>query len=530
MAFAVAYGLVLVFGVGVIGGLTAMPLQWDEVSNLNGGVLLLRGDFAQYAAWNSFYPPLYSSLVAGSFAVGGIGVFTGRLVSVAFSLLSLWALFEFTTRFYGAKTALLASVLLAVMPGYVLLSRMAMIETTLLFFFMVSAFSFFVWLKDHQPRFLALSVLMFGLGVAAKYQTVVVLAVAAVALAVLGRGYLREKFRSVPRLVLGVLAVVVPLALLLGWLSTTGMLNEWLYALNVGNPDKALYSTGDGRFGAWYDGLPGWVQVPLFYLIELGAQYPTVHPVSLLLYGLGLAGLVLFALRRRTSDKYLLIWFLVVYVFFTVIPNREWRYLIPLFPVLAVAAASLVVSALAKARATWRLPHLSMPKRRLVQSAAVGLIAVTIAGFYFSVTDAYDMSSNYQVELPLQDATTYVTSHLTAGENVMVLCPFNLMDESIVWFYLNQHAATTVEVYQYPEQPVDTYTPTFNMTQLINQCETHHIKYLLLDEFGGAQYHYFGTTQSFTDLNQTLTETGRFHYAPVVYWEEPARLFVLTFS
>ncbi|MCW4030102.1 MAG: glycosyltransferase family 39 protein [Candidatus Bathyarchaeota archaeon] len=530
LAFALVYGLILIFGIPPIGGLAVMPVQWDEVGNLNAGILLLRGNLEQYAAWNNFYPPLYSVLIAGFYSVGGVGVFTGRLVSVAFSLLSMGVVFEFTLRFYGAKTALLASAFLAVIPGYVLLSRMGMIETTLLFFFTLTLASFFVWLTKHQTKFLALSIVAFALGVATKYQTVIALVVAAVALAVLGRGYLMEKFRTVPRLILAVLAVVVPLAALFYGLYSAGMLNQWLYALNIGNPDKSLYSTGVGRFPSWYDGLPSWVQVPIFYLIELAAQYPTVHPISVVLYVLGLAGLVGLALRHKTQDKYLLIWFIVVYVFFTAIPNREWRYLIPLFPVLAIAASNLVVSGLGWLQKTWRLPHLSVPKRMLMQGAACGLIAVTLVGFAFSVGDAYSISENYQVELPIGDAVSYVTSHLSEGENVMVLCPFNLMDQSIVWFYLNQNSPTPIGVYQFPAEPVDTYTPNFNMTQLINQCEANHIKYLLVDEYGGAKYHYFGTTLSFPDFNQTLMATGRFHYEPTVFWEEPGRIFVLTFS
>jgi hypothetical protein len=39
----------------------------------------------------------------------------------------------------------------------------------------------------------------------------------------------------------------------------------------------------------------------------------------------------LFAYRRRKQDIFFLTWFIVMYVFFT-IPNRQWRYVTPLFP------------------------------------------------------------------------------------------------------------------------------------------------------------------------------------------------------
>ena len=528
LVFAVAYCLFLVFGVFQIFSVAHMSIQWDEVTNLNGGLLLLRGNLQQFLSWNTFYPPMYDAFTAGFFAAGGVSIFMGRFVSIVFSLFSLYAMFEFTSRMYGAKTALLASILLAVMPGYILLSRMAMIETTLMFFFTVSTLSFFFWLKEHKNSFLALSIITFILGVLTKYQTVIVAVIAIAGLAFLGRDYLIKKFRTLPRLAVRVVVVVMSVVLLFYLLYSAGLLNQWLYAMNIGNPDKTLYSTGLNRFPSWFDPLPKWIQVPIFYLIELAEQYPTVHPISLLLYALGIAGLGWLAFRRKAEDKYLLIWFVVVYVFFTAIPNREWRYLIPLFPVLAVSGANLVMSSLSKAKEALKLPELSVNKKLVVQIAAGALIAFTLVGFYFSAIDAYSMSKD-QIYVPIQEATNYVASQLKPGENMMVLCAFNLIDQNMVWFYLNEKTSVYTRVYQYPENPVDTYAPNFNMTELINECIDNNVRYLIVDEYAET-YHYFGTNLTFSNFNQTLMSTGRFIYEPISFWQAPARIFILTFS
>jgi len=528
LAFAAAYCLFLVFGFSQILGLAHMSIQWDEVANLNGGLLLLRGNFHQYLSLNTFYPPMYDVFTSSFFAVGGVSVFTGRCVSIVFSLLSVFAVFEFTYRMYGPKTALLASLMLAVIPGYIWLSRVAMIETTLMFFFTVSAMSFFLWLKEHKNSFLALTISTFALGVATKYQTVIVAVIAVLGLAILGRDYLKKKFHTANRLALTVVVVTISLALLFYALYSTGLLSQWLYAMNIGNPDKTLYSTGLNRFPSWYDPLPNWIRVPIFYFIELTEQYPTVHPMSLLLYSVGLVGLGWLAFRRKAEDKYLLIWFAVVYIFFTVIPNREWRYLIPIFPVLAISGANLIVSALSKAQKTWKLPQLSVSKKRLVQVAAGVLIAFTLVGFYYSMSDAYSMSKNLTY-VPIQETTNYVASQLKPGENVMVLCPFNMINANMVWFFFNEKGPVNTIVYQYPENPVDTYKPNFNMTELINECVDYNIKYLIVDQYAET-YPYFGTNLTFSDFNQTLMSTGRFTYEPVSFWIQPASIFVLTFS
>jgi len=536
LVFLLVYALFLIFIVGGIQGFSNMSIQWDEVTHLNGGALLLRGNTQTYFSLSAFYPPMYDLVTAGFFSVGGISVFTGRFVSVVFSLLSVYAVFEFARRIYGVKTAVGASVLLAVMPGYVWLSRVAMIETMLVFFFTVSAMFFFLWLRENKTKFLLLSGLTLGLGILTKYQTIVLAAVMLTSLVVLGRGYLRQKFRKIPLLVIVAVLVIVPWVLVSYQLYASKMLEQWFYALNVGNPDKALYSTGLGRFPAWYDASPVWLRVPVFYLLEMAfpyfQSYPApspIHPVSIFLYFVGLAGLGLLAWRRKPADKYLLIWFLVAYVFFTAIPNREWRYMVPVFPVLALSASTLIISALRKARKTWRKPHLTIKKKRLVQASAVALAVFVLFGTVYSVADAANWVTNEQLALPLDEVTAYVAGRLEPGENVMVLMPFNVFGAAMVQFYFYSYPSVTAQVYQYPEMPVDTYTPHFNVTELIGLCRQNSVKYVLVDEYGGAGFHYFNTTLNFADVNAALVSSGRFALEPVSFWQEPGRVFVFTF-
>jgi 4-amino-4-deoxy-L-arabinose transferase-like glycosyltransferase len=480
---------------------------------------------------------MYDLVTAGFFGVGGISVFTGRFVSVVFSLLAVYAVFEFARRMYGVKTAFGASVLLAVMPGYVWLSRVAMIETMLVFFFTVSAMFFFLWLREDKTKFLLLSGLTLGLGVLTKYQTIVLAAVMLTSLFILSRGYLRQKFRKIPLLIIVAVLVIVPWVLVSYQLYASKMLEQWFYALNVGNPDKALYSTGLGRFPEWYGAAPVWLRVPVFYLLEMAfpyfQSYPApspIHPVSIVLYVVGLAGLGLLAWRRKPADKYLLVWFFVAYVFFTAIPNKEWRYMVPVFPVLALSASTLIISVLRKARKTWRKPQLTIKKKRLVQASAVALAVFALFGTLYSVADAANWVANEQLALPLDEVTAYVAERLLPGENVMVLMPFNVFGAAMVQFYFYTYPSVTAQVYQYPEMPVDTYTPDFNVTELIVLCRQNNVKYVLVDEYGGAGFHYFNTTLNFADVDAALTSSGRFALEPVSFWQEPGRVFIFTFS
>jgi hypothetical protein len=105
-----------------------------------------------------------------------------------------------------------------------------------------------------------------------------------------------------------------------------------------------------------------------------------------------------------------------------------------------------------------------------------------------------------------------------------------MFSEGMVQFYFYSYPSVTAHVYQYPETPVDTYTPDFNVTELTVLCQQNNVKYALVDEYGGADFHYFNTTLSFGDVNASLTSSGRFTLEPVSFWQEPARVFVFTFS
>jgi 4-amino-4-deoxy-L-arabinose transferase-like glycosyltransferase len=327
LVFALAYAFLVILNLNYI------PLQWDEVNHFNGALLLIRGQIWQYAATNSFYPPIYNLVTAVYFALAGASVLTGRLVAVTFSLLSLFVVYKIAKEMYGEKTALLSGVLFAVMPGIVWLASMALIETMLIFVFCVSMLFFFRWLKNSRERDLTLSIAALVIGVLVKYQILVVAPIImVVSVLVFGKGgFLKthaERFVRSKRLCIGVLLVVLA-AFLLFELYASGLLNVWLYVLQVGNTGQTWYSN---RFST-----------PIFYLIEMVWPYSDKHPISLLLYGLGLAGLALFAYKQKPQDKFLLIWFIVIYVVFTIIPNRQWRYVTPLFPVLAISASALEI-------------------------------------------------------------------------------------------------------------------------------------------------------------------------------------------
>jgi len=536
LVFLTTYALLLLLKLG------GMPIQWDEVGHFNGGMLLLRGSFKEYLICSSFYPPVYDLFTAGFFAIGGISAFTGRLVSLTFSLLSVVVVFEFGRRIYDVKTALVACVFLSVMPGYVWLSRIALIETMLIFFFTLSALSFFWWLQKQQSKFLFLSLATLVSGVLVKYQMLIAGVIMLASLGFLGCGRLKKLSRFNVVLIATV-AVIVPLVVV-GYLYASDALNGWLYALNVGTADKVLYgmgldSSGLPRFPSLYYAMPRWFQGPIFYFFEMVSPYNNIHPISTILYSLGLAGLAFYAWRRMSADKYQLVWFGVVYVAFSAIPNKEWRYVVPLFPVLALSAACLLSSILGFLKERWVDIRVGRRNKRLSQASAVLLVMVAVVGTVVSVADAVAwVAADGNLRIPLRESVDFVSSRLAGNESVIVLMSQNLFSAEIVQFYLRAEGKDN-SVYQYPELAADAYAPDFSVATFVSQCRAYNVKYVLMYEYG-ADVPYFNTTLTAMDVYMQLNETGAFGNLPelltngtvasgMVFGVSPNQIYVLTF-
>jgi 4-amino-4-deoxy-L-arabinose transferase-like glycosyltransferase len=254
----------------------------------------------------------------------------------------MFVTYQFALRLYSPKIAFLAAVFFSVMPGIVWISRMAMIETLLIFVFSLCLLFFYSWLTTGRERDQKVSIVLFAVGVAVKYQTLVLIPlIMLLALFFWKRAYLKDQLKRclhMPRIaIIGV--AIAAVAAVFAVLLVSGGLDVLFFAISVGTAQKAVFSV---RY-----------PVPIFYLIEMTWFDNLIHPVSMILYLLGLSGLGLMAWRRKPGDKFLLLWFIVVYVVFTLIPNREWRYITIVFPVLAIAAASLLATSAAKLQSIW---------------------------------------------------------------------------------------------------------------------------------------------------------------------------------
>lgn len=511
IVFALSYATVLASTI------SDAALHWDEINHLNGALLLTRGQLGDYAAAHSYYPPLFNLATAGYFLAAGASVFTARLVSLSFTVLSMLLIYGAAETLYNHKVGFLAAVLFGIMPGVVWFSGLAMIESMLIFEVTFSLLSFFRWLQTNQTKYFSMGTAALALGIFVKYQILVIVPLTVLFLLLFGGNASAVRAQlTQPRikpLWVGVGFVIAVLGFI-GVLYGSGLLDDWIYAIQIGNVGQSEYST---RFPA-----------PIFYLVEMVWPYSDMHPVSIVLYGFGLAGLILMAYRRKPADKFLLFWFIVAYVVFTFIPNRQWRYLTVVFPVLAISAAELAASLYNRAQKTWRSPNCFANKKFLAKASAATLVALLLAGVAYSVNDAIVWVSKDRISVPTEEAMTYIASQPQTNGSILVLCPFNRFNRDMVWFYLNSEKENPTPIYQYPMQAVDAYPVEFDITELTRYCQINGTRYVLLYEYEGTPT-YYGSSLNEQAVYKMLVETGSFTLE-ASFGSTPRRMFVFSFN
>lgn len=443
-----------------------MALRWDEAVQAYGGLLLFKGELQKYAE-GAYYPPLFDLLTAFSFQLLQPSAFSVRLISLIFGALCIWVCFEYAYLLYGQHQAILAAIFLSIIPGFILLCRMALLDVMLTFFITISLLLFFSGWQTGRAKLLYLSGITLGLGLLSKYPAIIAGVVMLVS-TILWKESPSIRFSKVLKVAIIAIAFVAPWIYFLYIHKAAAELNIASdYIREILSPFKdtefrVLYST---RF-----------PTPIFYLVELS------EVISLPIYLCGILGLGLWFWRRRREDKFSLIWFLVVYVTFTLIPNKNWRFVASIFPLLSISAADFIIVIWQRGKKWLSSLQPRFYKIDVEKIVSILLISIIFAAVLNSVITSYGWIEHDAVYIPTQKACQYVVSHSKTTDGLVVLCASNWFGPHAVNFYLHQLDSKRDLALQYPKEAVDDYNLIFDVEVLNQLCMTHQVKYLLLYE------------------------------------------------
>lgn len=145
-----------------------LSLVWDEQHYVKAARLMVRG----YPDYNIAHPPLGKQMIAASMKALGDNPWGWRVPSFLFSITTIVLIFVFARRFFGEKAALLATLLLALDPLWIAVSRLAMLDVFATFFAVLFFMLMFHYLEKPNLKLAVASGTALGASLAAKWSGV----------------------------------------------------------------------------------------------------------------------------------------------------------------------------------------------------------------------------------------------------------------------------------------------------------------------------------------------------------------------
>ncbi len=271
-------------------------------------------------------PPLFFWLVNVSTSFLGVNnEFTNRLPSALAGFTTFLLVFFFGKRLFGARAGFLSSLVLATCFLFLQLSRWMMLDSLVTLFFLLAFFCFYLGYEEEggRKRYYLLAGLFMGLGVLTKgpigYLPVPIFFLFA---------FIRKEIKKFwnRNLLWGCVFSVI---LVLLW---------WLPACWLGGKNYIYWLLFKQAVGTFVQGETHFHPEPFyFYFLRFPAEFfPWI---------VFLPAAFIFGLRkefgRRKEFLFLSVWFLFIFIFFTLSKGKKDNYLFPLYP-----AASLMVGGL----------------------------------------------------------------------------------------------------------------------------------------------------------------------------------------
>jgi len=290
--------------------------------------MVLSGDWVtpQYNGQN-FYdkPPFYNWLAAISFLFFGFTEFAARLPAALSGLGCVMITYWLGRRMFGPVAAFLSALVLATSAEYLVLSRVVVHDISLVFFDTLALTLFYVGYTDERhrkPAFLS-GYAALGFAVLAKGPVGLAIPVMIIGLFLVCKKQLR--FISEMQIGWGLLIFIA-------------VASPWYILVGLRNPDYTEYFFLQQNIGSFLSQQSRHPK-PFYYYIPvlMGGLFP---------WSLFLPLAVFRALRDRGASHgdgviFALIWFGVVFIFFSMASSKLGTYILPLFP-----AASLLVGVL----------------------------------------------------------------------------------------------------------------------------------------------------------------------------------------
>ncbi len=281
---------------------------------------------------------LHQAFQALSFMIAGFSDLSARFPSALFSTLTVVPVFLLGRELYGKWTGITAALLFAINGYSIAIGRLALLDSTMVFFLTLSMFflakwlrlalldsttvvlrrfsMFFLakWLRRNEKRPLWIYLFAVSTTLAIMIKTVAFLIIPIAILAFI----LWRQIRKINLRTAGI-AVIVFIATL------TPAIYHLIAYYDI---HKEFFSQGTSRV----------MNVPATYYIDKLALNAGAAFLVVMFLGIAVA-----LFYRKKEDLFCLLWLGIVFAFFQIQPIKGWNYLLPIIPVAAILAGRAFV-------------------------------------------------------------------------------------------------------------------------------------------------------------------------------------------
>jgi len=304
-------------------------------------------------------PPLFFALTGVLYHVfGGPSVFAGRLVSALAGLGVALLTYELGRRWSNRAVGLAGGAMVATAGHFAALAQAGVLDVPLSFFVLLAVYAFYRGTVGEsaggRAGWRALACLAMVLGVMVKGPV--------------GAAVLLRRWSPVAY---GLIGFAIAVAVAAGWVYAVSLQGEgggtYLHATLVDQSIDRI--TGTGQHGAH--------EQPWHYYFK--AFPPDFMPWTMVLpVALGLA-IRHWRDRELRAVRFYVLWFALVFIFFSCIGGKRERYLMPVFPGVALLCGELFFGELRSRALNWR--WIGVPA--IVWSVVIGALALVGIAFPF---------------------------------------------------------------------------------------------------------------------------------------------------
>jgi len=309
-------------------------------------------------------PVFYYWLIMISYKVFGVNEFAARFPSACFGLIGVIGMFFLGRAIFSPLCGLMAGLITATSIEYLVLAR-ACVTDMVLAVFILYAFLFFILARVNlKKRYYFLSSVMVALAVLTKGPVGLFIPVVVIG-AYLFTGGRWRSFKEIPVLTCAIafLIISLPWYIIVAKLHGSAFFDEFFGFHNFVRFIQPEHTSGISPFFYIPVIFGGFFPWSAFLPLGVWAMYRSDNFIS----------------RFPGYKLFLGLWFLTVFIFFSVSQTKLVTYIFPLFPVLSVVTARLWERSVRKLEGVFDLPKFMAISHYLYVLMGIGaIIGVTL--------------------------------------------------------------------------------------------------------------------------------------------------------